>query len=357
MEIKVREVVGTDTKGAVEVEKELLQKHEEQLNGEPAKTETPIVETSAELTLKDEDVLSYISKRYNKQINSIDELVTERQQAEDLPEDVAAYFKFKKETGRGIQDYMELQKDYDNMDPDLLLKQYYLATQEGVEAEDVEVLMEEFRYDEDLDDDSTIKKAKLAKKKEVSQAKKFFNEQKEKYRMPVESKGAAVPESEKGEYEAYKQYVAQAKTEQEESERKRAWFDQKSDEVFSKDFKGFDFTIGDKTITFKPADAAELRKAQATPMNFIQKFLDDKGMMRDAAGYHRGLAIAMNPEKFAKYFYEQGQADATDDVMRKTKNINMSESRATEVISKGDFNIRAVNTDNGKGLKIRSPKK
>ena len=175
--------------------------------------------------------------------------------------------------------------------------------------------------------------------------------------MPIESRGAAVPDSEKEEYEAYKQYVAQAKTEQEESERKRAWFDQKSDEVFSKDFKGFDFTINDKTITFKPADAAELRKAQATPMNFIQKFLDEKGMMRDAAGYHRGLAIAMNPEKFAKYFYEQGQADATDDVMRKTKNINMSENRATEVMSKGDFNIRAVSTDNGKGLKIRSSKK
>ena len=31
------------------------------------------------------------------------------------------------------------------------------------------------------------------------------------------------------------------------------------------------------------------------------------------------VAIAQNPEKFAKFFYEQGKANATEDVMRKTK--------------------------------------
>ena len=359
MEIKVREVNGIETKGAVEVEKELLEKHEEQLNGEQqaAAAEPAKVETNAEVELKDEDVLSYINKRYNKQINSFDELVAEREKGEELPEDVAAYFKYKKETGRGIQDFMELQKDYETMDQDQLLKQYYLATQEGLDPEDVDVLMDEFKFDEDLDDDSDIKKAKLAKKKVVSQAKKFFNEQKEKYRIPAESARTAVPETEKEEYEAYKQYIANAKTEQEESERKRSWFDKKSDEVFGKDFKGFEFTIDGKTMTFTPAGGDELRKAQASPMNFISKFLDNDGLMSDAVGYHRSLAAAMNPEKFAKYFYEQGKADATDDVMRKTKNINMSETSAPQVIGKGDFQIKAVDTDNGRGLKIRSAKK
>jgi hypothetical protein len=357
MEIKVREVGGTEAKGAAEVEKELLEQHEQQQNAEPAKTEEAKVEVDAEVTLRDEDVLSYISKRYNKQINSFDELMAEREKGEDLPEDVAAYFKYKKETGRGIQDFIELQKDYETMDQDTLLKQYYLATQEGIDPEDVDVLMDEFKFDEDLDDESTIKKAKLAKKKIVSQAKKFFNEQKEKYRIPAESARAAFPDSEREEFEAYKQYIANAKTEQEESERKRGWFEKKSDEVFGKDFKGFEFTIDNKTMTFTPAGADELRKAQATPMNFISKFLDSDGLMSDAVGYHKALAAAMNPEKFAKYFYEQGKADATDDVMRKTKNINMSETTAPQVISKGDFNIKAVDTDNGRGLKIRSPKK
>ena len=50
--------------------------------------------------IEDKDVLSYIDKRYGKQISSMDELLTEREKAEELPEDVAAYFKYKKETGR-----------------------------------------------------------------------------------------------------------------------------------------------------------------------------------------------------------------------------------------------------------------
>jgi hypothetical protein len=65
----------------------------------------------------------------------------------------------------------------------------------------------------------------------------------------------------------------------------------------------------------------------------------------------------MNPDRFAKFFYEQGMSDATEDVMRKTKNINMSERRAPEVVNKGGMQVKAVNQDSGKGLKIRSIKK
>jgi hypothetical protein len=65
----------------------------------------------------------------------------------------------------------------------------------------------------------------------------------------------------------------------------------------------------------------------------------------------------MNPEKFAKFFYEQGQSDATDDYNKKIKNVNMSERRAPEVISKGGMQIREVNPDTGRGLKIKSAKR
>jgi len=92
-------------------------------------------------------------------------------------------------------------------------------------------------------------------------------------------------------------------------------------------------------------------------MNFVNKFLDEKGLIKDAAGYHRALAVAMNPDKFAKFFYEQGKSSATEDVMRKTKNINMTERQAPEVTNKGGFQVRPVNPDSGRGLKIRSIRK
>jgi len=127
--------------------------------------------------------------------------------------------------------------------------------------------------------------------------------------------------------------------------------------VFSQEFKGFEFNVDDKKIVFSPGDAAELKKVHSTPFSFINKYVGEDGLMKDASGYHRALSIAMNPDKFAKFFYEQGQSDATDDVTKKIKNVQMSERRAPEAASKGGMQIREVNPDAGRGLKIRSAKR
>lgn len=373
MEIKVKEVEFTESKSVQERERELHEQHEKQLNGEFDDIETPVIKTDdmaidnqqtivdttevdSEDELSEEKVLSYLGKRYGKEINSFDDLVQERTDSEELDEEIATYLKYKKETGRGFEDFKQLNKDYDAMEPDQLLRAYLSATQEGLDSDDIDVLMDEYSYDEDFDDESDIKKIKLKMKKSVNEAKKFFNQQKEKYRVPLESSRSSIPEEDKEEYESYKQYIQSSKNQQEESERKSKWFEQKTDEVFGGEFKGFEFNIGEKNITFAPGDATELKKLQSNPYSFISKYLDENGMMKDAAGYHRSLAMALNPEKFAKFFYEQGQSDATDDVTRKIKNINMSERQTPVSVNKGEIKVKVVNPDSGKGLKIRSIK-
>lgn len=360
MEFTVKEVTGVSEKGVAEREQELLDKHQQELNGDGEGNQNQPATISDEpqpVEIKEEDVLSYIGKRYNREIKSFDELMAERKDSEELPEDVAAFLKYKKETGRGIQDFLKLQEDFDSMDPDKMLKQYFLSTEEGLDEEDIEALMDEFKFDEDLDEESVIKKAKLAKKKAIAKAKTYFTQQKEKYKQPLESRTVGISEAEKEDFEAYKQYTQEAKTLQEEQERKRQWFQQKTDEVFGQEFKGFEFNLNDRKLVFAPGDATELKKIQSTPMNFINKYLDESGLMKDAVGYHKALSIAMNPEKFAKFFYEQGLSDATEDVTRKIKNINMSERRAPEAISKGGMQIREVNSGAGRGLKIKSAKR
>lgn len=385
MELKVRAVDAVEEKSVQEVEQELLAKHEEKINETSESTEeTPqikmdfVEESVVEDTpkaeeekiedtpepveepaeLSEQDVLSYIGKRYGKEINSLDELSAAREEAEELPEDVAAYFKYKKETGRGIEDYVKLQRDFSAMNPDSLLREYLTVTEgEGLDPEDIDSLMEDYSWDEELDDESVIKKTKLAKKKTIAKAKKFFNEQKELYKQPLESRPAVDSQSNNEELQEYRQYLESVKTQQQESEAKRDWFLKETDKVFTEDFKGFDFVLDDKTVTFSPGDVQTIKKNQETPMNFINKYLDDKGLVNDAAGYHRALSIAMNPDKFAKFFYEQGKSEATEDVIRKTKNINMSERRAPEVTNKGGFQVKSVNPDSGRGLKIRSIKR
>ncbi len=378
MEIKVKAVESPDSKSVQEVEKELLEKHEESLNNEAGETNMEGVEQSTESAttteeqesvqpegeaqtesseLSEEDVLSYIGKRYNREINSFDELVSERESSEELPEDVASYLKYKQETGRGFEDFVKLQQDFDEMHPDDLLESYYKATEKGLDDEDIEIMLDEFDYDEDIDAESDIKKIKLAKKKEIAKAKSYFNEMKEQYKQPLESRASEGSQVDTEKLEAYEQYIKSADTQKVEGERRRQWFTEKTDEVFGGEFKGFEFSVDGNAVLYSPQSVDAMKKEQSNVMNFINKFMTEDGLISDAQGYHKAIAVASNPEKFAQFFYEQGKASATEDVTRKMKNINMSERKAPEVTNKGGMQIRAINPDSGKGLKIRSLKK
>ena len=379
MDIKVREV-SAEEKSTQQIEQELLDKHEEKFESDETQSEQPPVvveqtnaseevkidedvaqeespaEPLASKELDENEVLSYIGKRYGKEVNSIDELISKREDSEPLPNDVAAYLKYKKETGRGFEDYAKLQKDFSDLSPDALLKEYYSITEEGLDPEDIDDMLEEFKVDEDIHEPTDIKKIKLAKKKEIAKAKKFLRQQQEQYKQPLESRerSASVNNDELIEY---RQYLESAKTQQDDANHKREWFVKKSDELFSPEFKGFKFNIGEDEIVYTPGSASELKKAQDSPLNFINKYLDSSGFIKDAEGYHKSLAVAMNPEKFAQFFYEQGKSQATDDVIRKTKNINMSERTAPEVSAKSGFQVKAVSEPSSKGLRIKSIKK
>jgi len=211
-------------------------------------------------------------------------------------------------------------------------------------------------FDEEIHEPTEIKKIKLAKKKEIAKAKKFLKQQQEQYKQPLESRESSATAN-NDELVEYRQYLEAAKTQEEQANHKRQWFVKKSDEIFNTEFKGFKFKIGEDQVVYTPGSASELKKAQETPLNFVNKFLDSNGYLKDAEGYHRSLAIAMNPEKFAQFFYEQGKSQATDDVMRKTKNVNMSERSAPEVSVKSGFQVKAVSQPSSKGLRIKSIKK
>ena len=382
MEIKVKEYDGADSnKSTQQIEQELLDKHDEKIAGEfnddavikdfetvNVTEEDPkeelsikkeVIENITEnipAELSEEDVLKFIGDRYGKTINSLDELNQTREETEPLPEDVSQYLKYKKETGRGINDFYELQKDFDEMSPDKLLRDYLTATEKGLDSDDINDLMEDYDFDEDLDDDREIKKIKLAKKKTIAKAKDYFAEQQEKYRIPLESSRDVSSESAE-ESEEYKQYIAKAKTVEDEQSRLRDVFLKKTNDVFD-EFKGFEFTLDNNKVLFSTGDAAELKKIHSDPSSFIKKFQGEDGSLTNAGEYHKSLAMAMQPDKFAKFFYEQGKTAAADDQMKKLKNINMTTRSAPEVSStKSGVQIKSINPDHGKGLRIRSRKK
>ena len=378
----VKDVSGVE-KSKVEVEEILLKEHEEKFeatdsnpNVERVDTSSSSASTSSEQKevqqegetqektpaseLNDADVLSYIKKRYDKDIESVDQLFDEKESNEDLPEDVAAYFKYKKETGRGIQDFVELQKDYDEMDGDQVLNAYYSKTEEGLDSEDIkDILDDKFSFDEDLDEPKDIKKKQLAKKRELVKAKKFLTEERDKYKTPLESSGGGLSTDDKQEFDSYKSYVEESTSAKEAQKKRYDYFLSKTNDVFNDEFKGFEFNIGEKSFTFKPGDRDELKSKQSNVNSFIGKYMDkETGLMKDAQGYHKAISVAMNLEKFAEFCYNQGMTDTVDDVSKKSKNINMEIRKTPQSFSKDGLKIRNMgDQSSGKGLKIRSIKK
>jgi len=274
----VRDIGAGEERSIQEIEQELLDKHEEKFNQDVQQdeviTESEQVETNEQIEttpeLKDEDVLSYIKGRYNKDINSVDELFKERETNEELPSDVSAFLKYKKETGRGIDDFMKLSKDFSKLSPEKLLAEYYSVTESDLDDEDINYMIEDkFGYDPEFDEEKEIKKKEIAKKKELAKAKKFFEDQKEQYKSPLESRGSSVPDEDKEGYNAYKKYVQDAQTVQQESYKKSEYFQKKTEELFNQEFKGFDFNVGDKDLKFLPGDPADLKKSQSDLSNYI----------------------------------------------------------------------------------------
>lgn len=355
MGIKVRALDDLEQKSAQEIEAEVLRKHEEQVVASEQVETTTVVETPQVEDFGDDKVLDFLDKKYGKKFSSVEDLFVP--QKDELPEDVSAFLNFKKETGRGLNDFVRINSDLDSLNPDQLLKEYYSQKESDLDTEEIEYLIaDKFSYDEDLDDEKDIKKKQIEKKKELAKAKKFLEEQKQKYKAPLESSYGSLSAEEQEGLKAYKEYSAKAQSSQELEQRQAEWFLKKTDEVFNNDFKGFDFKVGDKELKFSPGDYNELKKTQSNINNFIGKFVNNDGLIEDAKGYHKSLAVAMNPEKFAKFFYEQGIADAIEKEAKSSKNINFEVRRSPEVINKGGFKVTSVGESDGRGLRIRFKK-
>ena len=365
MEIKVKSLDSVPEKSTQEVEENLLKKHEEENNDKSTDVveEQPVEQVAEDsavesTTIKDEDVLSYIKNRYNKDISSVDDLFVEREQSNDLPEEVSKYLDYKKNTGRGFEDFVKVNKNYDNLDDDQVLAEYYSLTESDLDKEDIHYLMEEkFSFDEDIDDEKDIKKKNIAKKRELSKAKTYLNELKEKYRTPLESSGNSISEEQIKEIEAYKSYIKNSQSAKEVNDKKNEFFVKRTNEVFNPEFKGFEFEVGNKKVKYSYGEVNEMKSKQSDLNNLVSKYVGDDGLISDANGWHRALSAAMDPQRFANYFYEQGKADAIGDVTKKSKNVNMSIRQTPQSIGVTGFKARQVSDTSGRGLKIRSKKK
>ena len=260
-----------------------------------------------------------------------------------LPENIQKVVDFMEETGGTLDDYVKLNKDYSELNDSQLLREYYEATKPHLDKSEIDFIMEErFSYDEDLDDERDIKKKKIAHKEEVVKAKGYLDTLKSKYYEEIKAGSRLNPDQQKA-VEFFNRYNQDSKLAEQQSKT----FLNKTDKLFNENFKGFDYSVGDKKFRFKIKDVQGVKSTQSDINNFVKKFLNEKNEMSDAAGYHKSLFSAMNADAVANHFYEQGKADAMKQSVANSKNIDMSPRGSHEktTMSNG-WSIRAVPSDN-----------
>lgn len=281
------------------------------------------------------------------------EAVKESQQtSKPLPENIEKLVSFMEETGGTVEDYVRLNADYSNVDGTTLLREYYKQTKPHLDAEDVNILLEDFSYDEELDDEKYIRKAKIAFKEEVAKARNFLDGLKSKYYDEIKLRPGVTQDQQKA-MDFFNRYneEQQAVKQQHES------FINRTKSFLNDDFKGFDFNVGEKKFRYGVKNPSQVADAQSDITNFIKTFLNEKNEIADMQGYHKALYAARNADTIAQHFYEQGKADAVKDVVAKSKNIS-TEPRATAAgdILIGGFRVKAINGVDSSRLKIKTRK-
>jgi hypothetical protein len=270
-----------------------------------------------------------------------------------LPENIEKLVTFMEETGGTVEDYVRLNTDYSNVNEDVLLREYYKSTKPHLDAEEIQFLMEDtFFFDEDLEEERDIRKKKLAYKEEVVKAKSYLESIKSKYYEEIKLRPGMTQEQREA-----SEFFNRYKKNEDESKMRHDRFKQATKNLFNDEFKGFEYNVGDKRFRYGIQNTEQVAEKQSDISNFIGKFLDKEGNVSDTKNYHKALYTAMNSDKIAQHFYEQGRADAVKEVVANSKNPSLSQPRQTsgEVFING-LRVKSISGFDSSKLKIQTKK-
>ena len=321
---------------------ENLEQPAEEPAGEEASVEEPVGQQPVLQEITDEEVEEVTDELQEEVAEAIAESAVT---GVELPENIQKVVDFMNETGGSLEDYVRLNTDYASLNEDQLLREYYEAVYTSYDREDIDFLLsDKFSYDEELDDEREIRLKKLERKEALAKAKNHLDGLKSKYYDEIKMGSKLNPEQQKA-VEFFNRYNKESEEAAKVAERQTSRFKQESAKVFNEKFEGFDYNVGDKKYRFKVNDTGQVKETQGDINNFIKKFLNEKGEMKDAKGYHKSLFTAMNADQVAQHFYEQGKADAVKDSMARTKNVNMNPRGVhEEVTASNGWKIRAVDS-------------
>ena len=309
--------------------------------------ENKVEEVATITEIKEEEKVEETKQQLKEAVK--DEKVIGKQ----LPENIEKLVSFMEETGGTVEDYVSLNKDYSKYDEKQVLNEYYKKTKPHLNQEEISFLMEDnFSYDEEVDEDKVVRKRQLLFKEEIAKAKNFLESSKSKYYDEIKLRPGVTQEQQKA-MDFFNRY----NKEQQIAAERREQFKDTTTELFNRDFKGFEIKVGEKKFNYNISNPSATAEKQSDLNEFVKKFLNEKGEVIDAVGYHKAFYAAENVDTIANHFYEQGKADAVKDVIAKSKNINNDpRPQASGDVFINGFKVKAISGVDSSRLKIKSKK-
>jgi hypothetical protein len=329
--------------------------------------ETPVVEevkaeeVKPEEVVEDIPVLEEITNEEPIKVEPTQEEVVEaiaekQDTGVELPDNIQKVVDFMNDTGGSLEDYVKLNTDYASLNEQQLLKEFYQNTKPHLDNEEINFLMEDnFSFDEEVDEERDVKRKKLALKEQVADAKSHLDGLKSKYYEEIKAGSRLAPEQKKA-VDFFNRYNEEQAESQKVSERQVNVFENKTNEVFNDQFKGFEYSVGEKKYRYNVKNADEIKTSQGNISNFVKKFLDKNSEMKDAAGYHKSLFTAMNPDAVANHFYNQGKADALKDSMSSAKNVDMTPRQSHTEIKQGGTTYKVISGEDNSRIRVKMRK-
>ena len=356
------ESAGDDSVIKVDLSKPPVSETEtEEITDEEASTDEVHREESNEpeaLTLEE---ITDTEEEVSETIEAIEDIVEQSKiNGNPLPENIQKLVDFMEDTGGSVEDYVSLNRDVASMDNSEVLDEYYKKTKSHLSSEERDFLLEDkYGFDEDVDDDRTIRSKKIALKEQVAEARAYLDGQKSKYYEEIKA-GSKLTSEQQEAISFFNRYNKESEETDNLINTNKDIFNKKTNNLFNDKFKGFEYEIGDKKFRFNVKNVEDVKNNQSSLDNFAKKFLDKNNQMADAKGYHKSLFTAMNADAVAQHFYEQGKSDAIKDTVAKSKNINASPRSTHNVNGEtnvGGMKVRVLGDDsNDFKFKIRKKK-
>jgi hypothetical protein len=258
--------------------------------------------SSAEINYSDsqieEAVMSYLSEKLERDVSSLDDLLTPQN---PIDERVEAIANFVAETGRSPQEWFTYQSlNTSEMDDSTLVKVDMAIQYPNLSASEVNTLIQnKYKLDPNKYSEDEVKIGSLQMKVDAANAKKQIEEQRMRYAAPAPKQQAAEPES----------FIDDE------------WISEMRQEA--NDLTGLEFDLGNnKTFTFGLDDRykQELVNKNTRLDEYFDSYVRDDGSWDfDALNSHR--AIVDNIDAIISSTYRQGLSDGQKNVVQNASNI------------------------------------